>query len=72
MSDWWRILFAVLIWPGLLGGALLGWLLLWSTRKIMARLQGRKGASVLSAFLRFCQTHGQENNFAPGNEPHYF
>ena len=60
MSDWWRILFAVLIWPGLLGGALLGWLLLWSTRKIMARLQGRKGPPFYQPFFDFTKLMGKK------------
>lgn len=60
MSDWWRILFAVLVWPGLLGGALLGWLLLWSTRKLMARLQGRKGPPFYQPFFDFTKLMGKE------------
>jgi len=60
MSDWWRILFSVLIWPGLLGGALLGWLLLWSTRKIMARLQGRKGPPFYQPFFDFAKLMGKK------------
>ena len=60
MSDWWRILFAVLIWPGLLVGALLGWLLLWSTRKIMARLQGRKGPPFYQPFFDFAKLMGKK------------
>jgi NADH-quinone oxidoreductase subunit H len=60
MSDWWRILFAVLIWPGLLGGELLGWLLLWSTRKIMARLQGRKGPPFYQPFFDFAKLMGKK------------
>ena len=43
MNDWWwRTLLSFLIWPGLLGGALLGWFDLWLYRKLLARLQGRK------------------------------
>jgi NADH-quinone oxidoreductase subunit H len=60
MSEWWRILFAVLVWPGLLGGALLGWLLLWSTRKILARLQGRKGPPFYQPFFDFTKLMGKK------------
>ena len=60
MSEWWRILFAVLVWPGLLGGALLGWLLLWSTRKILARLQGRKGPPFYQPFFDFAKLMGKK------------
>ena len=66
MSDWWRILFAVLIWPGLLGGALLGWLLLWSTRKIMARLQGRKGPPFYQPFFDFAKLMGKKTILPQG------
>ena len=66
MSDWWRILFAVLIWPGLLGGALLGWLLLWSTRKIMARLQGRKGPPFYQPFFDFAKLMGKKTILPSG------
>ena len=43
MSGWWEFGFALLIWPGLIGGAALGWLLVWVQRKLAARLQGRIG-----------------------------
>jgi len=60
MSDWWRIFLAVLVWPGLLGGALLGWLFLWITRKIMARLQGRKGPPFYQPFFDFVKLMSKE------------
>jgi len=43
-----------------LGGALLGWLLLWSTRKIMARLQGRKGPPFYQPFFDFAKLMGKK------------
>ena len=60
MSDWWRSLLAVFIWPGLLGGALLGWLFLWITRKFIARLQGRKGPPFYQPFFDFFKLMSKE------------
>ena len=65
MNDWWRIFLAVLVWPGLLGGALLGWLFLWITRKIMARLQGRKGPPFYQPFFDFVKLMSKET-IVPG------
>jgi NADH-quinone oxidoreductase subunit H len=65
MSDWWRIFLAVLVWPGLLGGALLGWLFVWITRKIMARLQGRKGPPFYQPFFDFVKLMSKET-IVPG------
>jgi NADH-quinone oxidoreductase subunit H len=66
MSDWWRILLAVFVWPGLLGGALLGWLFLWINRKLMARLQGRKGPPFYQPFFDFVKLMGKETIVAGG------
>lgn len=60
MSDWWRIPVAVLVWPGFLGGALLGWLFLWINRKLMARLQGRKGPPFYQPFFDFVKLMDKE------------
>ena len=65
MNDWWRIFLAVLVWPGLLGGALLGWLFLWITRKLMARLQGRKGPPFYQPFFDFVKLMSKET-IVPG------
>ena len=65
MSDWWRSLLAVFIWPGLLGGALLGWLFLWINRKLMARLQGRKGPPFYQPFFDFVKLMSKET-IVPG------
>jgi NADH-quinone oxidoreductase subunit H len=66
MSDWWRILLAVFVWPGLLGGVLLGWLFLWINRKLMARLQGRKGPPFYQPFFDFVKLMGKETIVAGG------
>ena len=66
MSDWWRILLAVLVWPGLLGGALLGWLFLWINRKLIARLQGRKGPPFYQPFFDFLKLMGKKTIVAGG------
>lgn len=60
MSDWgWDIL-ALLLWPGLIGGALLGWLYMWLSRKLTARLQGRQGPPFYQPFFDFVKLLGKE------------
>jgi NADH-quinone oxidoreductase subunit H len=51
---------AVLIWPGLIGGALLAWLLLWIQRKVIARGQGRRGPPFYQPFFDFIKLAGKE------------
>ncbi len=51
---------AVLIWPGLIGGALVGWLLLWIQRKAIARGQGRRGPPFYQPFFDFVKLTGKE------------
>lgn len=61
MGDWWwRDVFALVVWPGLIGGALLGWLWLWIVRKLMARLQGRIGPPFYQPFFDFVKLLGKE------------
>jgi NADH-quinone oxidoreductase subunit H len=57
--------FALLIWPGLAGGAALGWLFAWIQRKLTARLQGRKGPPFYQPFFDFVKLLGKET-VAPG------
>lgn len=52
--------FALLIWPGLMGGAALGWLFGWIQRKLTARLQGRKGPPFYQPFFDFVKLLGKE------------
>ena len=60
MSGWgWDIL-ALLLWPGLIGGALLGWLYMWLFRKLSARLQGRQGPPFYQPFFDFVKLLGKE------------
>jgi NADH-quinone oxidoreductase subunit H len=44
---------ALLIWPGFICSALLGWLYLWIGRKLFARLQGRQGPPFYQPFFDF-------------------
>jgi NADH-quinone oxidoreductase subunit H len=46
-------LLAVLVWPGLVVGALLSWTYLWAGRKLTARLQGRQGPPFFQPFFDF-------------------
>jgi NADH-quinone oxidoreductase subunit H len=60
MNAWGLDLLALLIWPGLVGGALLGWLYLWFVRKLTARLQGRQGPPFYQPFFDFIKLLGKE------------
>ena len=61
MTDWWgRSLLALLVWPGLIGGSLAGWLLLWLARKLTARVQGRKGPPFCQPFFDFAKLLGKQ------------
>ena len=63
-----RYVFAVLVWPGVLGAGALGFLYLWIARKTAARLQGRRGPALLSAVLRFREVVGQRDCRPQGRE----
>ncbi len=60
MDNWWGDAFALLVWPGLLGGALLGWLYVWIARKLTARLQGRQGPPFYQPFFDFVKLLGKQ------------
>jgi NADH-quinone oxidoreductase subunit H len=60
MTGWLEIGAALLVWPGLVGGAALGWLLLWIQRKLAARLQGRVGPPFYQPFFDFVKLLGKE------------
>jgi NADH-quinone oxidoreductase subunit H len=51
--------FAILVWPGLLGAAALGFLYLWIARKLIARLQGRRGSPFYQPFFDFVKLAGK-------------
>lgn len=57
---------ALLVWPGLIGGTLLGWLYMWLVRKLTARLQGRKGPFFLQPFYDFIKLLGKETMVPTG------
>lgn len=60
MNGLWEIGSALLLWPGLIGGAALAWLFLWIQRKLTARLQGRKGPPLYQPFFDFVKLLGKE------------
>ena len=60
MSGWWGIGSALLLWPGLIGGAALAWLLVWIQRKLAARLQGRQGPPFYQPCFDFIKLLGKE------------
>ncbi len=69
MDNWWGDAFALLVWPGLLGGALLGWLYVWIARKLTARLQGRQGPPFYQPFFDFIKLLGKQT-VVPGGVNH--
>jgi len=68
----WRNLLALLVWPGLMGGAVLGWFFLGLNRKLMARMQGRRGPTLLQPFYDFVKLLGKETLVPEGIRPLLF
>ena len=60
MNGWGGIGSALLLWPGLFGGAALAWLLVWIQRKLAARLQGRRGPPFYQPFFDFVKLLGKD------------
>jgi NADH-quinone oxidoreductase subunit H len=62
MNSWlWQGLLAYFIWPGLLFAALLGWLFLWVSRKLIARTQRRFGPPFYQPFFDFVKLMGKRS-----------
>lgn len=73
MTNWWlQALFSILIWPGLLTGALIGWFLLWVSRKIVAQFQGRQGPPFYQPFFDFWKLPGKKTIIPSGANPFLF
>jgi NADH-quinone oxidoreductase subunit H len=72
VADVARNLLAVLVWPGLIGGAVLGWFFLGVYRKLMARMQGRRGPSLLQPFYDFVKLLGKQTLVPEGVRPVLF
>jgi NADH-quinone oxidoreductase subunit H len=66
MNTWGWDFLALLFWPGLLSGALLGWFYLWLARKLTARLQGRQGPPFYQPFFDFIKLLGKETIIPAG------
>ena len=67
MANWWlRAAISILVWPGLLTGAFFGWFLLWISRKIIARLQGRQGPLFFQPFFDFWKLVGKKTIIPKG------
>jgi NADH-quinone oxidoreductase subunit H len=58
--------FALLVWPGLIGAMLLGWLYMWIARKLTARMQGRKGPPFYQPFWDFVKLLGKKTTVPSG------
>ena len=65
LNELWQYVFAVLVWPGILGAGALGFLYLWVARKLMARLQGRKGPPFYQPLLRFRESFWARTRSSP-------
>jgi NADH-quinone oxidoreductase subunit H len=72
MPDLLRSLVALLLWPGLLAGALLGWFFLWLSRKSQARMQGRQGPPFYQPFFDFLKLVGKRTVLPAGAPPGLF
>ena len=73
MADWWfKSILALLVWPGLLGSAVFGWFLLWMSRKLVARLQGRQGPPFFQPFYDFWKLVGKKTIIPRGVSPAVF
>ena len=69
----WRSAVALLGWPGLLGGAALGWLYLWIRRKLVARLQRRWGPPFYQPAFDFLKLLGKQTVVPAGvNRAHFY
>lgn len=69
MIPWGANAFALLIWPGLIGACLLGWLYMWFIRKLSAQFQGRQGPPFYQPFFDFIKLLGKENVIPTGIRP---
>ena len=70
MSEAWHTLLALVVWPGVLVAAPLGWLQLWFMRKLAARLQGRRGPPFFQPFFDFMKLLGKEMVIPTGGDAH--
>jgi NADH-quinone oxidoreductase subunit H len=69
----WRYVFAVLVWPGVLGAGALGFLYLWIARKLIAQLQGRRGPPFYQPFFDFVKLLGKQTVVPKGvNAPLFY
>lgn len=67
MTNWWlRAIFSILLWPGLLTGAIFGWFLMWMSRKFIAQLQGRQGPPFYQPFFDFWKLVGKKTIIPKG------
>jgi NADH-quinone oxidoreductase subunit H len=74
MNNWVaQSLIAYFLWPGLLVSALAGWLLLWVSRKLIARAQRRFGPPFYQPFFDFVKLLGKRSLVPAGmSSPLYY
>lgn len=70
MTDWFgQSLLAYFLWPGLLASSLVGWLLLWLSRKLIARAQRRFGPPFYQPCYDFVKLLGKRSLVPAGMSP---
>ncbi len=72
MPELLRGLLAMLLWPGLISGALLGWFFLWLGRKSLAWLQGRQGPPFYQPFFDFIKLMSKSTVYPANVNPGLF
>ncbi len=73
LSELGRYVFALLVWPGVVGAGALGFLYLWIARKTAARLQGRRGPPFYQPFFDFVKLLGKQTVIPKGvNAPLFY
>jgi NADH-quinone oxidoreductase subunit H len=72
LNELWQYVFEMLVWPGVLGASALGFLYLWIARKLIARLQGRRGPPFYQPFFDFVKLLGKQTVVPNGVRPAIF
>lgn len=72
LMELWQYVFEMLVWPGIIGAAALGFFYLWIARKLIARLQGRKGPPFYQPFFDFVKLLGKDTVISQGVSPALF
>jgi len=72
MAEVFQGILALVFWPGLISGAVLGWFFLWLGRKALAWLQGRQGPPFYQPFFDFIKLASKQTVVPSGVNPALF